>query len=83
MLTPICGKPVNLVEGLTEEEVIAYQEANPYFVPLFESDVLGLLSSLPQPTPQLEPPEGTKSLSCNVADELEMATTTIRAELAE
>ena len=66
---------MNFVEGLIKEEVTAYQEAN--------LDVLELLSSPPQPTPQLEPPEGTKSLSCNVADELEMATTTIRAELAE
>ena len=46
MLAPICGEPVNLVEGLTEEEVTVYKEENLDFVPLFEMDVLELLFAL-------------------------------------
>ena len=82
-LTPIYGEPVNLVEGLTEEEVTTYQEANPDFVPLFKIEVLELPSSPPQPTLQVKPPKGTESLSRDAVAELKMAITAIRAELAK
>ena len=74
---------MNFVEGLIKEEVTAYQDANPDFVPLFEIEVLELISSPPPPTPLLALSEGAGPLSHEVAAKLEMATTVIRAELTK
>ena len=43
-LSLVYGEPVTLVEGLIEEEVTTYWEANLDFVPLFKINVLEVLS---------------------------------------
>ena len=82
-LTPICGEAVNFVEGLTEEEVTAYQDANPDFFPLFEIYVLELLYSPPPLTDALTPPEDAVVVSHEAAAELALAFMAMRAERAE
>ena len=42
-ITLVCGETVNMLDGMTEEDVDVYQEENPDFVPLFEIDILDIL----------------------------------------
>ena len=51
-INTVYRKPLNLVEGLIEEEVTTYEETNPHSVPLFEMDMLELLSAPAHPALQ-------------------------------
>ena len=82
-LTPICDDTVNFVEGLTEEEVAAYQDASPDFLPLFDIYVLELFSSSILPTSSLAPLAHGEAVSPEGTTELIVATSSMRSKRTE
>ena len=56
-LMPLYAESVNMLEGLTDEEVDQYLEKNPKIVPLFEIDVAEVISPyIAQPEDAVEEP---------------------------
>ena len=76
-LTPGYKELVNLMEGLTNDEVTTYQEANPDFIALFEIDVGELLLAPAETPTQPVLPDDTKLPSWEAVAKLELATNAI------